>query len=88
VEQTKHLNPTARPDLIWKELCALKNVNHVVLAGHEPHLSQLIGFLLVAPIMIDLKKGSLVRIETKPNHTPPRGVLKWMLTPRLGTALR
>ena len=88
VVQTKHLNPAARPDLMWKELCSLKNVNHVVLAGHEPHLSQLIGFLLVAPMMVDLKKSAMVRIETKPNHGPPRGVLKWMLTPRLAEALR
>jgi hypothetical protein len=33
--------------------------------------------------MVDLKKGSLVRIETHGKLGPPRGVLKWMITTKL-----
>ncbi len=83
VRETKHLMPTAPPALLWKELGALKNDGVVVLVGHEPQLSRVIGFLLESPVVVDLKKGALVRIETRSQHGPPRGVLKWMLTPRL-----
>ena len=47
------------------------------------HLGSLIGLLLEAAIMVDLKKGSLVRIETHGKLGPPRGVLKWMITAKL-----
>jgi len=55
----------------------------VLLAGHEPHLSHLIRFLLEAPVAVDLKKGGLVRIDSAAQPGPPRGVLKWLITPRL-----
>jgi hypothetical protein len=36
--------------------------------------------------MVDLKKSSLVRIETQGRLGPPRGVLKWMITAKLARA--
>jgi len=80
---TKSLLPAAKPEVMWKELGALRNVEQVLLAGHEPHLSHLIRFLLEAAIAVDLKKGALVRIDCASLLGPPRGVLKWILTPRL-----
>jgi phosphohistidine phosphatase SixA len=81
--ETKSLLPAANPQAMWKELAGLKDAKQVLLAGHEPHLSNLIRFLLGAPVMMDLKKGALVRIDCEGLLGPPRGVLKWMLTPRL-----
>jgi phosphohistidine phosphatase len=83
VVETRSLLPGARPDLAWKEICAVRNVQQVLLAGHEPHLGHLIAFLLEAAVVVDLKKGALVRIGTPAKTGPPRGVLKWMITPRL-----
>jgi len=81
--ETKSLLPSANPQAMWKELAAMKNAKQVLLAGHEPHLSNLIRFLLGAPVVVDLKKGALVRIDCDSLLGPPRGVLKWILTPRL-----
>jgi phosphohistidine phosphatase len=87
VVETRNLLPGASPDRLWKELGGYPDVTQVVLAGHEPHLSFFITFLLEAAVLVDLKKGALVRITTRERHGPPRGVLKWMITPKLARAL-
>ena len=92
VIETRSLMPGARPDLIWKELgshAAIPQVNAaVMLAGHEPHMSRIVAFLLEAAVVVDFKKGALVRISTTGKIGPPRGVLKWAITPRLAGAGR
>jgi phosphohistidine phosphatase len=85
--QTRNLLPSAAPTLVWKEIAAL-HATDVLVAGHEPQLGHLITFLLEAAVVVDLKKGALVRISTKATHGPPRGVLKWMITPKLADATR
>lgn len=86
VLETRNLLPGASPDLIWKEIGSDYKVESILLAGHQPHLGSLIGLLLEAPLVVDLKKGSLVRIETHGKLGPPRGVLKWMITTKLAKA--
>lgn len=83
VVETRNLLPGASPEQIWKEIGTDYKVEKILLAGHQPHLGSLIGLLLEAAIMVDLKKGSLVRIETHGNLGPPRGVLKWMITAKV-----
>ncbi len=86
VVETRNLLPGASPELVWKEIGSGPKVEQVLLAGHQPHLGSLIGLLLEAPVMVDLKKGSLVRIATHARLGPPRGVLKWMLTTKVAKA--
>lgn len=81
--ETGTLLPNAKPEAVWKELGGLRKVDQVLLAGHEPHMSNLVRFLLESPVAVDLKKGALVRIDCENVLGPPRGVLKWMVTPRL-----
>ena len=81
--ETRSLLPSASPELVWKEICTDYKVDGLLLAGHQPHLGSLIGLLLEAPLIVDLKKGALVRIETHGKLGPPRGVLKWMIIPKL-----
>ena len=54
-----------------------------MLAGHEPHMSRLTAFLLEAAVMVDFKKGAMLRISATGKSGPPRGLLKWMITPRI-----
>jgi phosphohistidine phosphatase len=86
VAETKNLLPGASPEQIWKEISTDYKVDKILVAGHQPHLGSLIGLLLEAAIMVDLKKGSLVRIETHGKLGRPRGVLKWMITAKLAKA--
>ena len=86
VMETRNLLPGASPEQIWKEVCTDYKAEKILLAGHQPHLGSLIGLLLEAAILVDLKKGCMVRIETHGKLGPPRGVLKWMITPKLAKA--
>jgi len=83
VVETRNLLPGASPELVWKEIGSDYKVESILLAGHQPHLGSLIGMLLEAPVIVDLKKGCLVRIATQGRLGPPRGVLKWMLPPKV-----
>lgn len=53
----------------------------VMFVGHEPDLSITVG-ALVGGGEIEMKKGSVVRVDLLA-RTPLRGVLLWVLTPRV-----
>ena len=84
--ETKSALPDLPPAQIWSEIREHRDAKEIMVAGHEPHLSRLAAFLLEAPLDIDMKKGALLRIDVEDHDGPPRGVLKWMLTPRLAGA--
>ena len=83
VVETRNLLPGASPDLVWKEIGAHHKVEEILLAGHQPHVGRLAALLLEAAVMVDFKKSALMRIATQTSLGPPRGVLKWMLTPKI-----
>jgi phosphohistidine phosphatase len=80
--ETKALLPDTLPESLWKELSSLEEAKSVLLAGHEPCLSRLAQFLLRAKVVVDFKKGAMLRI-TMPRAGGSHGVLKWMITPRV-----
>ena len=85
--ETKALLPNSNPEQLWKELRTHKNVKSALVAGHEPHLSRFLAYLLGNPsLSIDLKKGALVRVTVDIAQVQPHGALKWLLTPRLSGA--
>ncbi len=82
--RTEALIPPAKPEGVWAVLRDQKDEMQVLLAGHEPLFSGLAAYLLQCPtLQIDFKKGALVRIDFERLGAEPRGVLKWMLVPRL-----
>jgi phosphohistidine phosphatase len=83
VIETKSLLPDVLPSHIWGEIRSLRPLEELMLVGHEPHLSRFAAFLLEAPVAIHMKKSAIVRIDVQDREGPPRGVLKWMLTPKL-----
>lgn len=85
--RTKVLLPTASPQSVWQELRAHQKEQKLLLVGHEPSLSQVIGYLLGAPrLRVDLKKAGLVRIDIE-NFAPlPSGTLKWFVTHKLAAS--
>jgi phosphohistidine phosphatase len=54
------------------------------LVGHEPHLSTLVGYLLIGTraSFIDLKKGGACILDLRGTPQPGKGNLNWLLTPR------
>jgi phosphohistidine phosphatase len=84
VVRTNALLPTASPEEVWQELRSRKKEQELLLVGHEPLLSQLIGYLLGAPgLRVELKKAGLVRIQIERFTPTPSGTLQWLLTPKL-----
>lgn len=85
--ETKVLIPSADPAEIWDEIRVHKDEDSLLLASHEPLMSRMTAFLLGTPdLQVDLKKGSLVRLDFDRFGASPKGVLKWMLTPKLAGA--
>jgi phosphohistidine phosphatase SixA len=69
---------------VWLLLRDRADEPAVLVSGHEPLLGETASFLLGAPrVCFDLKKGALVRIDVEEFGAEPRGVLQWLLTPRL-----
>jgi phosphohistidine phosphatase len=86
IVETKALLPDVPPSQIWNEIRTHRDSKELMVVGHEPHLSRFAAFLLEAPVAVDMKKAGLLRIDVQDQEGPPRGVLKWMLTPRLAGA--
>ncbi len=82
--RTNALIPDSSPRDVWQEVRTHKDAGQLLLASHEPLLSQCVGYFLAAPGMaIDMKKGGLVRIDLDRFGPEPSGLLKWYLVPKL-----
>jgi phosphohistidine phosphatase len=87
VVRAEALLPGSSPEAVWEEARSRPAEKAILLAGHEPLLSQTAGFLLgSAQPAVELKKGALASIEVEAFGPQPRGVLKWLLTPKLADA--
>jgi phosphohistidine phosphatase len=85
---TEALLPEADPQDVWLEIRTQHGgVNSVMLASHEPLMSRCTGYLLrSSELLVDFKKGGIVRIDVDELGVQPRGLLKWMLIPKLAGA--
>ncbi|MBI5083300.1 MAG: histidine phosphatase family protein [Acidobacteria bacterium] len=84
VLETGALTPGSDPAAAWDEIRLHRDHAQILLSSHEPLCGLLAAFLLGAPqVRLDFKKGAIVRIDVDSAGPHPRGVLKWMLAPRL-----
>ncbi len=84
IVRTETLEPTAAPDGVWNEIRSRPDESQILLAGHEPLLSQLTAYLLNCPTLhADMRKATLVRIDIDRFAGKPCGLLKWFLPPDL-----
>ena len=84
---TKSLIPGNSPQAVWNEVRGHRTEEGLLLAGHEPLLSQLVSYLLASPaLQFDFKKGALVSIRMDEFRGEPHGVLQWILTAKLANA--
>jgi len=82
--RTNALLPGSSAEDIWEEIRIHKDAEELLLVGHEPLLGQLAAYLLGAPdMLIDFKKGAIIRIDMEQFAALPRGVLRWYFTPKL-----
>jgi phosphohistidine phosphatase len=78
------LVPHGTPEEVWSDIRELRDEAAVLLSGHEPLMGHLAAYLLNAPgLQVDMKKSAMVRIDLANMGAAPRGVLRWMIIPKL-----
>ena len=82
--ESRALTPDSSPEAVWDAVRQHKGEPQLMLVGHEPLLSAVYACLLGSPaVQIDVKKGSLGRIDVDRFGAQPRGVLRWLIYPKL-----
>jgi phosphohistidine phosphatase len=88
VEEWSELSPEGSRDAFYRRLAKLKAGTSVLIVGHEPYLTTVIGEVTgrdgsASPgFRIALKKGGLAKL-TVDGFTPgATGELRWLLTPK------
>jgi len=82
--ESRALTPDSSPEAVWDAVRQHKGEPQLMLVGHEPLLSAVYAYLLGSPaVQIDVKKGSLGRIDVDRFGAQPRGVLRWLIYPKL-----
>lgn len=84
IVRTDVLAPGGTPEQVWSEIRARRNETAILLAGHEPLLSQTLSYFLgTTRVIVNFRKGALARIDFERSGGAPQGILQWMLTPKL-----
>ena len=82
--ECRALIPDSSPEAVWDEIRNHKSDKQIMVVGHEPLLSSVYAYLMgAASAQIDVKKGSLGRIDVDRFNGQPRGVLRWLIHPKL-----
>ncbi len=67
-------------DALTELLDHYPTADSLLLVGHEPDFSAVIG-MLIGGGQVVVKKGSLIRVDLYASH-PPRGHLSWLIPPK------
>ena len=82
IVRTDALIPYGSPARVWDEIRGRQDETEILLAGHEPLMSQLAAYFLDSPaLQVHMRKATLVRIDMERFAGSPHGILKWMLPP-------
>ena len=83
ITEMDELKPEGNKLQLYKKFSTLKQDSSVIIIGHEPFLSELVGDAISGGgSRIDLKKGGLVRIRIISLLPKIQGELRWLLTPK------
>ena len=84
LEQSDELKPEGKRIDLYKKLARLKADSSILIVGHEPYLSTMIGEMVSGSSNshIMLKKGGLAKVRATSFLPKPSGELRWLLTPK------
>lgn len=85
LEQWEELKPQPETDPLYRRLSRQKKPGELLIVGHEPMLSTVIGEIISGNphVNIVLKKAGLAKVEILGFRPKITGELRWLLTPRL-----
>ncbi|HTM48924.1 MAG TPA: phosphohistidine phosphatase SixA [Bryobacteraceae bacterium] len=82
--ESRSLTPDSSPEAVWDTIREHRSEPQLMLVGHEPLLGSVYAYLLGCPgLDLDVKKASLGRVDADRFGAQPRGVLCWLITPKL-----
>ena len=79
------LVPIGNAETLIGEINEKYSVDELVLVGHEPSLSTLVGALTAgnAEVSVNFKNGSVCCLSADDLHTERKAILDWLLTPKI-----
>ena len=87
IAHTKALAPGASPEQVWEDIRTHKAESALLLVGHNPLFDYLVPYLLNAPnLVVDFKKGAIMRVDIESFSANPKGTLCWYLTAKLSAS--
>ena len=83
IEEIDSLKPEGNRLEFYSVLSRFKQDSVVLVVGHEPYLSEMIGEAISqSGCRIDLKKAGLARIRVMQTLPKLKGEMRWLLTPK------
>ena len=84
LEKWEELSPEGSRSKLLERLSKLRRDSNILLVGHEPYLSTLMGEIIAGggSAKISLKKGGLARVRISSLSPRATGELRWLLTPK------
>ncbi len=89
VLESENLTPLGFAERLVEEINGLESVDDLLIVGHEPFLSQLIGMLLAgdSSLRIEIKKAGLCKLSIEQLKYNRCATLQWLMTPSQLTAI-
>lgn len=82
-EEWNELKPEGRHQDLYRRLALFKPESEVMVVGHEPYLSAMIGEMVFGGSgRIILKKAGIAKVMVTSFHPRIRGELRWLLAPK------
>jgi phosphohistidine phosphatase len=88
LEEWDELRPGGNRESLYRRLARIERGSRVVLVGHEPYLTAMIGEIVGTPeARLILKKGGLAKVRITSFAPLVQGELRWLLTPKIMTRM-
>ncbi len=88
VEEWDELKPEGNKASLYRKLAKLEKGSRIMLVGHEPYLTTMIGEIIgTGGVGLVLKKGGLGKVRITSLSPRISGELRWLLTPRMITRM-
>jgi phosphohistidine phosphatase len=86
---SENLAPLGLVDQLLEEINAHESIEFLLIVGHQPFLSQLIGMLVAgdASLSIEMKQAGLCRLSIENLIYGRCATLEWLMTPAQLTAI-
>jgi phosphohistidine phosphatase len=88
LEEWDELKPDGNKAALYRKLARFEQNSRLILVGHEPYLSSMIGEIIgTTGARLVLKKGGLGKIRVTSFTPQISGELRWLLTPKMITKM-